>query len=68
MDNLPRTMSFDDLITHELYHKYVDNGLEGKYFRWQVLLKNGWWYEGLPGDQETGRICSATAKLDPWTF
>jgi len=57
--DLPDTMSFDDLIAHPLYARYVDNG-----FIWQVLLSNGAFYTMDSEDRELGCKCQPAACLD----
>ena len=68
MNNLPDRMTFEELISHPLYKNYVENGLPGETFRWQVLLLSGWWYSSDPANTEIGIKCSALEKLDPVTF
>jgi hypothetical protein len=65
-ENLPQTMTFDELIKHPAYRNCGDNGLEGEYFRWWVLLQDGTYYRG--GSDLMGHRCSAVEKLDPIMF
>lgn len=58
-NEMPKTLTFDELISSEGYHDYVErHGL------WHVILNNGCFYTQDRDNPEIGRLCKPIEMLD----